>query len=307
MRIAVPDLISNSYFPAVAAVELGLFKAEGVDADLELHFPVTKAMEAMRDGQFDFVAGSAHSTLTAFTDWQGAKLLCALAQKTYWFLILRTDLGVKRGDLAALRGLRIGAAPGVDLALRYMLIEAGLDPEQNDIAIGPVQSANAAGVSFGVTAARALEEGSLDGFWANGMGAEVAVRRGIGTVALDARRDASPPKVGGYTFPALVTTDALIARDPDLAAAATRAIIAAQKALREDPSRATRAVENIFPPEETQLIATLIERDLPYYDPAITPETVEAMNRFAQGMGILSHPVPYDQVVAPQFRHLWAS
>ena len=27
MRIAVPDLISNSYFPAVAAIELGYFKA----------------------------------------------------------------------------------------------------------------------------------------------------------------------------------------------------------------------------------------------------------------------------------------
>ncbi len=25
MKLAVPDLISNSYFPAVAAVELGLF------------------------------------------------------------------------------------------------------------------------------------------------------------------------------------------------------------------------------------------------------------------------------------------
>ena len=44
MRIAVPDLISNSYFPAVAAVELGFFKAEGLDAELELIFPVPKTM-----------------------------------------------------------------------------------------------------------------------------------------------------------------------------------------------------------------------------------------------------------------------
>ena len=36
MRIAVPDLISNSYFPAVAAVELGFFKAEGLEAELEM-------------------------------------------------------------------------------------------------------------------------------------------------------------------------------------------------------------------------------------------------------------------------------
>ena len=29
MKIAIPDLISNSYFPAVAAVELGFFEEEG--------------------------------------------------------------------------------------------------------------------------------------------------------------------------------------------------------------------------------------------------------------------------------------
>ena len=49
MRIGVPDLISNSYFPAIAAVDLGAFKAEGLDAEVELLFPVPKAMEALRD------------------------------------------------------------------------------------------------------------------------------------------------------------------------------------------------------------------------------------------------------------------
>ena len=41
MRIAVPDLISNSYFPAVAAVELGCLRDEGIDATVELLFPVS--------------------------------------------------------------------------------------------------------------------------------------------------------------------------------------------------------------------------------------------------------------------------
>src|SRR5207249_6189824 len=104
MRIAVPDLISNSYFPAVAAVELGYFKAEGLDADLELLFPVPKTMEALREGALDFVAGAAHATLSAFPDWRGARLLAALAQRMYWFLVLRADLGAQRGDLGAVKG-----------------------------------------------------------------------------------------------------------------------------------------------------------------------------------------------------------
>jgi len=46
MKIAVPDVISNSYFPAAAAVELGFFKQEGLDVSLELIFPVDQAYAA---------------------------------------------------------------------------------------------------------------------------------------------------------------------------------------------------------------------------------------------------------------------
>src|ERR1700756_205116 len=118
MKLAVPDLISNSYFPAVAAVELGLFKEEGLDVELELVFPVDKAYQALRDGAVDFVGGSAHSALAAFPEWQGCKLLCAEGQGMYWFLVMRSDLRPARGDVSIVKGRRIGAAPWVEMGLR---------------------------------------------------------------------------------------------------------------------------------------------------------------------------------------------
>ena len=65
MKLAVPDMISNSYFPAIAAIELGMFEREGLDVSLELIFPVDKAYAALRDGAVDLVGGSAHSALAA--------------------------------------------------------------------------------------------------------------------------------------------------------------------------------------------------------------------------------------------------
>ncbi|HLH23971.1 MAG TPA: ABC transporter substrate-binding protein [Chloroflexota bacterium] len=304
MRIAIPDMISNSYFPIIAAADLGFMKEEGVDATVELLFPVPKTMAALRDGELDFVAGAAHATLQAFTDWQGAKLLAALAQRMYWLLVLRADLGAKRGDLQAVRGLRIGAAPGPDLGLVRLLAEVGIDPAR-DVQIGPVPGTSEASVSFGVTAAKALEEGRLDGFWANAMGAEVAVRRGVGTVVLDVRRGEGPEAGWWYTFPAFVTTDRLIQEQPEVVAGAVRALVKAQHALREDPSRATEVARHRFPAMETDLIADLIRRDLPYYDATISERMVSSLNQFAEHMGLLSHPVPYDQVVATRFSHLW--
>jgi|SRR5271165_3963595 len=305
MKLAVPDLISNSYFPAVAAVALGFFEAEGLDVSLELIFPVDEAYRAMRDGRVDFVAGSAHSALSAFPEWQGTKLLCAQAQGMYWFLVMRADLGAARGDIGAVRGRRIGAAPWVEMGLRRLLIEAGLDLARDGVTITPVPGASGTTVNFGLTAAKALEDGKIDGFWANGMGTEVAVHRGVGTVVLDVRRGDAPKPCFNYTMASVAATDRLIDSFPETAAAAVRAIVKTQAALRADPERAAEVGGKLFPPAEAALIPKLIRRDLPFYDAAISPGFVVGMNQFARDIGILHGDIPYDQVVATRFAPLW--
>jgi ABC-type nitrate/sulfonate/bicarbonate transport system substrate-binding protein len=285
MRVAIPDLISPSYFPLVAAVELGFLEAE-----LELLYPVTKTYEDLREGRLDFVGGAAHAALYAFKDWKGGRLLCALAQHMYWFLVVKKGLNVRRGDLGALRGLRIGAAPGPVDGLRPLL--KGIAGVQ----IGPVPGVVEKTASFGLMAAKALEQGKIDGFWANGMGAEVAVRSGIGTVVLDARREGSE-EAKGYTFPALVAAEKTVRERPDAARAAIEAVKAAQKALKENPQRAAEAAKKHFPPAELALIPELIRRDASFYDPNISRKSVESMNRFARDIGILSKEVAYEEVV----------
>ena len=295
LRVAIPDLVSPSYFPAIAAVELGCFAHEGFDATVELIYPVTRTYEELREGHLDFVGGAAHAALYAFKDWQGAKLLCALAQSMYWFLVIKSGLQVSRGDLAAVKGRRIGAAPGPVDGLKRMLAAAGIDPER-DVEIGPVPGTAGKTASFGLMAAKALQEGTIDGFWANGMGAEVAVRSGVGTLVLDARRDASA-EAKGYTFPALVTSRRLIDRNPDAARAAVRAVRQAQEILRQNPERATEVGRKRFPPAEAELIAELVRRDAPFYDPGISREAVAAMSRFARELGLLSQTPGYEEVV----------
>ena len=204
MKIALPDLISNSYFPAAAAVELGFFKAEGVT-------------------------------------------------------------------------------------------------------ISPVPGTQGAGVNFGVTAAKALEEGKIDGFWANGMGTEVAVRRGVGDIVIDVRRGDGPKACFNYTMASIATTDALIARAPEQAAAVIRAITKTQAALKQDVTRATSVGRKLFPPAEAELIAELIRRDLPHYSPVISEALVVGMNGFARDLGILKGEPRYRDVVATPFVDLWSA
>lgn len=307
MKLAVPDLISNSYFPAVAAVELGFFAAEGLDVEFEMIFPVDRAYRELRDGNIHFVGGSAHSALAAFPEWQGVKLLCAQAQGMYWFLVMRADLKAARGDLSVVKGKSIGAAPWVEMGLRGLLKAGGIDLERDKVTIAPVPGAVGAGVNFGVTAAKALAEGKIDGFWANGMGTEVAVRSGAGTVVLDVRRGDGPKACFNYTMASLATTDALLKENPKLAGAAVRAILKTHAALKADPELATKVGRKHFPASEAELIAELIRRDLPYYDPTISPEFVAGMNAFSRDIGILKGNPSYDEVVSKDARAFWPS
>src|SRR5262249_19901486 len=161
------------------------------------------------------------------------------------------------------------------------------------------------GASFGVTAAGALERGLVDGFWANALGSETAVRRGVGKIVVDVRRGDGPPEAGQYTFAALSTTEALIAREPERVAAAVRAIVAAQTVLRRGPARATAGGKRRLPPAPAGVIAAVVERDLPFYDPAIGERAVSVMNGFARSLGLLTAPVAYEDTVATRFRELW--
>jgi ABC-type nitrate/sulfonate/bicarbonate transport system substrate-binding protein len=304
LRIAAVDLVSNTCFPALAAEELGYFEAAGLAVTIEL-VAMLGATKALRDGSADaMIAGSIHDVLTEFPDWRGVKVAVALSQGTPWLLVVRTDLLARRGDLEALKGLRLTAAQGPDLALKQMLVRAGISPGR-DVEIVELQGAGARNVSFGVFAARALEAGQIDGFWANAMGAETAVSRGVGKVLVDVRRGDDPDEVRHFTFAGMATTDAFIERDPETIGAAVRAIAKAQKALRARPELAAEVGRRKFPADAAALISRVVERDAPFYDPYIYEEAVAAMNRFARSVGHLSGSVSYEQVAAVRYRDLW--
>ncbi len=303
IRVAIPDLISPSYFPVIAAVELGLMREEGIEAELALVYPVTKAASELRDGTTDLLAGAAHAPLYAFDCWRGVNLVAALAQNTYWFLVVRSENSAR--GIVDLEDVRIGAAPGPDLALREAFRLAGVDVAERKISLTQVPASSETGNSFGVAAARALGVGSIDGFWANGMGAAVAVREGTGRIILDARR--AKGRVSALTFPALAATTRLIDKEPSLIEAAIRALVRAQAQLVACPEKATEIGSRLFPPTEASLIVGLIRNDSRFYKAHLPPEVIGELNTFASQVGLLTRHVAASAVVADQFSNLWGT
>jgi NitT/TauT family transport system substrate-binding protein len=211
---------------------------------------------------------------------------------------MRADLECARGDASAVKGRRIGAAPWVDLGLKQLLVAAGIDEVRDNVTIAPVPNTASPSSNFGLMAARALEERLIDGFWANGMGTEVAVRNGAGKVVLDIRRGDGPAECFNYTMASLAVTDDFLARRPGDAARMVLAMEATHAALKHDVALAEQVGRRIFPEREAALISSLVERDLPFYSTAISRRFVAGMNDFARKRGILSGNPDYTDIVA---------
>jgi NitT/TauT family transport system substrate-binding protein len=306
-RLAVGDLDSPSYFVATAAVELGFFRQEGIDVELERAYAAHNGAQRLRDGTLDFYGVAAYDPARVFPDWKGAKLLCALSQNSYWFLAVRADLDVKRGDLAALKGLRISTSMAAPvLGLKHLLAESGIDLHRDNVRLVAAPPASE-GRWRGHAGIEAIKQGLADAYWGNGMRLAVGEKYGVAKVHLDLRRGDGPPGARWYNFAALITTERLVDEQPEIAASAVRAIVRTQQALKADPSLATAIGERLFPPEEASLIAGLIASDAPFYDARISTEAIDGLNRFAKASGLISAPVPYDRLVASQFAQLWNS
>lgn len=306
LKLAVPDMVSPSYFPAEAAIELGFFRSVGLDVSLELVFPVDRAYAELRDGKIDIVAGSAHSALAAFPRFKGAKLLCAQSQGMYWFLVVHAEFGAKRGDFSVLKGKTIGAAPWVEMGLRRMLKDGGIDLERDDVKIVPVPAQPGEKVNFGLNAAKALEQRKIDAFWANGMAAELAILNGIGTLVADARRGDGPSSTFDLTFASIAVRTEMVEKQSEQARAIVQAIVMTQAALKEDPTLAKKVGDSLFPKNEAGLITELVRRDAAFYSPKIERKAVEGMSEFAQSLGLLDAPLKYEDVIAPELVKYWS-
>jgi hypothetical protein len=124
---------------------------------------------------------------------------------------------------------------------------------------------------------------------------------------LDLRRGDGPPDARHYNFAALAVTEALIEKEPQVsaAAAAVRAIVSTQKALKADSTLAKIVGDQLFPGDEADMIPILVARDAPFYDATITFEAIEGLNKFAVANGLLNQRLAYDQIAAVQFKDIW--
>ena len=218
---------------------------------------------------------------------------------------MRSDLDARPGDVNAVRGRTIAAAPLVEMPLRHLLSESGIDLERDGVRIVGIPGAHEPGVSSGVAAARRWKrERSMD------FGPTQWGRR----MPLLGRRQGGPRRAprhrteGGIPLHDAGTGDERPGRSSTTPRWSQPACVRSSRrnvALKKDVSLATVVGRKLFPAAEAELIADVVARDLPYYTPTITDEALAGLIRFAQATGLLKGSPSREQMVATQFSHLW--
>jgi len=155
IRIAIGGQTQLIYLPTTLASELGFYKDEGVDVELQDHAGGSKALEALLGGSADVVSGFYDHTIQMAAD--GRSLVAFVTMLRYPGLVLTTS-PQRAAALTSIDKLA-GTTAGVtavgsssNMLLTYLLERNGLKPD----------AVSVTGIGTAATAVAAVERGRVD-------------------------------------------------------------------------------------------------------------------------------------------------
>ena len=271
---AVPTLefviVDNlGHLPMIVGAEKGLFKQNGVDVKLRIVKSGTEIVNALKKNE---VQGGNMSVTTFIKGRQGGEPITvfglAMNDATRanaddsLAIIARKDSGIKAGDIASLKGKKVGVwlEQTPDEYLRFALEKAGLKPA--DVQIVNIPS-NPALVPN-------LAEGKVDA---------VVSLEPWNTLILDKVPGSYEAKRGGgYMSYMMVSTfqDSLLKSNPDLARKFAIGLAAASHAVRQNRDEAIEIFAKVVPGVDVAIAKKAVRHIS--YDPRISKESMAAFN-----------------------------
>ncbi len=197
-----------------------------------------------------------------------------------------------------LKGLKLGMTgrgASTDFTLRFLLKEAGLDPDKDVtiIATGGVP-----------TTLAALQKGDIQGF----LGFEPIQSQAIygfqvAKPVLDIRKGEGPRMLRDYAYNSMVAREDYLAAHPDVARRMVEAVVDTQRFL-QDPKNFEETVkiaEKYFEGIDPRLLRPILQDSIKAYQPVITRQAVANIGEMLAGAGLIKRPLVFEDVVDTRF------
>lgn len=265
VRLAVGGQNQMVYLPTTLAQELGFYKAEGLDVELQDHAGGSKALQALVGGSADVVSGFYDHTIQMAAE--GRRLTAFVNMLRYPGLVLVTS--PQHADavasIEALKGRIAGvtsAGSSSQMLLTYLLKRHGVPPDS--VSITAIGSA--------ATAIAAVEHGKVDA----GMMADPAftllTRRAPNVRILADLRSAAGVKqaFGTSMYPSSVLYSSAdwIAANRDTTARLARAIVRTLQWMQSHTAEEiTARTPKAFRGDDDALYAEAVKNSMPMFSP----------------------------------------
>ena len=289
--------------PVYVAQELHIFEKHGIKAEL-IYGKGIQVTNIMVSGAADFGAFAVEHAVLVASKGQDVKLLVLNQTQPPFNIVVRNDVPTPNAGkpfpemLRDLKGLKIGISSvgaSSDLALRYLLPLAGLDP-QADVKLIPNGDP--------ASQVAALKNGLVDAM----IGIEPAPTEAVlglkvGKSILDLEKGEGPEAYRDYAYNAVFTRQSYLNSHPETAKAVVASVVDAE-AMIADPARiddVMKAVAVNMRGLDQGLLKQYVEKYREIWRPVATRKGIENVNTVLLGAKQISEPVPYDKLVARDY------
>jgi NitT/TauT family transport system substrate-binding protein len=273
------------YYPFYVAMGSGFLKDEGIKAEVTDLSNGSNIVSAIVTGDVDLGFTTMPATVKAASEGAPVAAFAWLTGMTTNIVVhtaFMEEKGVTRESpdqqkLAALKGTTLavtGLGSGSDLVLRYMLKQAGINPDK-DVKIIPTGS-GAASLS-GFTSNR------FDGFATSSPATETGIAKGKGSYLFHSSNGDYKPLQDFPYLVALSSTRTIKAKS-GLMTCFTTALAKAQKQIHEDPAAAAKGAQTYMTGIDPKLYEKYYPAEAPSMpaSPVITDAAIERASEFMQ-------------------------
>jgi NitT/TauT family transport system substrate-binding protein len=292
--------------PIVIADQEGFFKDEGLDVTIEYFAGGPPATAALMGGSLQFLNAAFENNVKTVKKNQPLVTIMSIQSDFAGAIIMRKEVAEKFGGkpkVSDLKGLRVGTlARGgfADVSARYMITDAGLEPEK-DVVMIPIKGADrqlTAGEAGEIDAAMVTEPWSV--IAVEGMDKWVYV--------VNLTVGEGPDVFHDMGYVTLQTTKDYLAENPETAKKVVRAIVKAQNFIA-DPANldeVSAIADKEYGSPGVDVMKISVERQAKTYVPFMKPEMVTKTMDLLLPNGLIEEPAPaYEDLVDQSFAPLW--
>ena len=292
------------YFTPYVAEAKGFFAQHGLDAQLIYFRSGAETTTAVVSGCTEFGA-LATEHVTQVRD-QGLRLKAIVANLTDspFTLIVRKEVelpNAARGYphvVRDLKGLKLGITgrgASTDFTLRFLVKEAGLDPDKDVtiIATGGI-----------ATSLAALQKGDIQGYLAfEPIQSQAIHGLGIAKPVIDIRKGEGPRLLQEYAYNSMVAKEEYLDANPETARRMVAAVLDTHRFLADPKNfeETVKVAEKYFEGINPALLRQILQESLKGYRPVITRQAVANIGEMLRFAGLVKRAPAYEEVVDTRY------